>query len=44
MRPEQLGGTFDGSAQQMWDGDDLELAVERADWCARARLYSDHPR
>jgi RimJ/RimL family protein N-acetyltransferase len=44
MRPEQLGGTFDGSAQPMWDGDDLELAVERADWCARARLYSGHPR
>ena len=42
MPPEQLGGTFDGSTQSMWDGDDLEFVVERAEWCARRRLYSGH--
>ena len=40
MRPEELGGTFDGSAQDLWDGEDLEFAMERAGWCAERRLYS----
>ena len=42
MRPERLGGTFDGSAQDLWDGEDLEFAVERAGWCAERGLYSGH--
>lgn len=33
---------LDGSAQDLWHGEDLEFAVERAGWCAERRLYSGH--
>jgi RimJ/RimL family protein N-acetyltransferase len=34
LTPEDLlaADTFDGASQDMWDGDDVEYALERADW------------